>query len=271
MSNKNYIQINSLPSDVYSPRSPLFDTNYLKKTADFQQEYRSLNYNYGISERSEASTLKEQRIQYLENQIKELKDNMYYEMIKKDECINNMARENIQLKTKLNFDKIDKTSTAKVNKQVPLPKQNKMKSNTTIEETTPTSPQNENLKDKVKQLEGYINKLSNQIYINKTFYQNDDDYIMSQIDMWKNKSDYLMNLYPNTVADLKRQIFAQNLDFQTNIKETKDKNKQILVNLELAYESLFKKSEGEIEYLLKEREDLELKTKNIKKVLHIKK
>jgi hypothetical protein len=219
---------------------------------DFKKEYSGLNYKYGLSQRSGGSGYNDDKIKSLENQIKELKDIMLYQFSKKDD-IAGAVKENRETKANkaASSERIKKSV-----KSIPQPK--------AVVDTT------DSLKTKAKQLETHLAELNNQIYFNYVC-EYDDEYIIAQIEKWKNKSEYLMSLYPNTVADLKRQIFSQNLEFQTNIEATKENNDQILYNLDGAYKSLLDQTEYDIQELLNEREALETKTKEIKKVLRINK
>jgi hypothetical protein len=198
-----------------------------------------LNYEY-------QENYSEDKINSLENLIRELRNNLLYEIDKKDEFIENVVKENRKLKEKLENKKINK-----------IPKPN-------------DEPENiAGLKLKIKNLEKVLTDLNNQIYINKTCNLNDEDGVISQIEKWKNKSEYFTKNCPIIIAELKQQIFSQNLDFENDLKSTKQNNTQILYNLEGAYQSMTSQTENEISELIREKDFLEDKMKEIKKVLKI--
>jgi hypothetical protein len=259
MTNPYKLDLQTIDPDIFSFRGGRLKDleNDNKQSIDFKKEYQNLNYRYGLSQRSERSEYRDERIKYLENQMNELNDIMYHTIGKKDEYIDNMVKENQMLKEKIKTT--GKATEVKLGSTTKIPRLTKK-----------PEVSKETLKEQIIQLEAQILHLNNHVYIN-TALQNDDEYIIAQIDMWKNKSEYLMNLYPNTIADMKRQIFSQNLEFKTNIEATKENNNQILYNLDGAYRSLLDQTEYDIEELLKEREYLESKTKEIKKVLRINK
>jgi hypothetical protein len=262
-----YVPIHSLPSDLHESRN-IWENNYNKAefvgaNDNFKDEYNSLNYNYRgrhVSEKEDHC--ENHQVKNLESQIKELKDILFNEINKKDDIISQIAKENQELKNKL--------GNAKSKEKIKIPLNNK-----TVKNKTQNAEKNfadvNSYKIKIQQLQDQISNLSHEIYLNNTISRNDDEYIISQIEKWKNKAEYLTKLYPNTVADLKRQIFTQNMDFQTSINNTKESNNEIIDNLELAYQSLLGNTEFEKEELFREKEYLEQKTLEIKKALKINK
>jgi hypothetical protein len=142
-------------------------------------------------------------------------------------------------------------------------------SKVTTAKTSVEIPENVELLNKISELEETITHISNELYISQTVNRG-DDYVKAEINVWKNKMDYLTNYHNRHIAEIEEGIYTQECEFKDEIQNIQDNNWMILYNLEMTYKSLLKKSNNEINELKREKEDLIYKTENIKKVFHLK-
>ena len=212
----------SLPS-IVSPKSE--DDGRVS----FRQEYKNLNYDYGIEE-----------VNHMDNggkaDIPDIPEYIY------------SHRESTKVTSGRNTKHTSKLTTAKTSVEI---------------------PEDVELLNKISELEETITQISNELYISQTVNRG-DDYVKAEINLWKNKMDYLTNYHNRHIAEIEEGIYRQECEFKDEIQNIHDNNRMILYNLEMAYKSLMKKTSNEINELKREKEELVYKTENIKKVFNLK-
>jgi hypothetical protein len=208
-------------NDILSLPSIVSPKNENDGRISFRQEYKNLNYDYGIE------------------QVDEM--NIGIPLLREDMSTKITTGRNTKLTSKL--------TTAKNSIEVP--------------------PEDGELLNKISELEETITQISNELYITQTVNRG-DDYVRAEIDLWKNKMDYLTNYHNRHIAEIEDGIYTQECEFKDEIQNIQENNKMILYNLDMAYKSLMKKTNNEINELKREKEELVYKTENIKKVFNLK-
>jgi hypothetical protein len=210
----------------------------------------------------------EKEINRLESVVKNesVKSNM--NKLKKDLIKPPSTRSNS--KSSIRKPRESNTSARNIKSKSPIPV--KKASNTSRSKSKPkaqsvkkTKPKNNELEQKISELEGLVQYLSDQLRREKT--GNGKDHLRVELEIWKKRTEALTKKYLESFSQLRNQLITNKSSFLDQIKILQTNFNTQVNNLKVQYQTNIEKNEHVIKRMRRENEDMKKKVLKVKDII----
>lgn len=176
---------------------------------------------------------------------------------------NNQTRSTTPAKNNKNIIK----QPQQIKKSQSKPKLNTIDTNQNSGSIQAVLTENENLKNKINQLEKTVKFLNDQIGLDN-IEKKGKDHLRVELEIWRNRSDSLAQNYLETLTQLKKQLINDKANYVSQIKSMQNHFTTQVNSVKNKYQSTLEKYEINIKKLRRENDELKKKLSKVKEIIN---